>query len=141
MQLRCHFREPDCGRLMLDQYAPALHVVLDVLCGALESRNADAEVLRGLDDAAGARIMSGATRDRIILREAVIARDPAILEHHFAVVHEATAERLVAAHDGEPGRAARNEEARGPLFHGIARPRVGIDDVELGVVTVAHELL
>ena len=71
----------------------------------------------------------------------MVLRHRAVLEHDLAVVHEAPAERLVAARHREARRVARHEEARGALGH--ARPGLGrgVDDVELGVVAVGDELL
>ena len=56
-----HVGEPQRHRLMLDQDAAALHVVLHVLRRRLEGAHADAEILRRLDDLAGTEIDAGRT--------------------------------------------------------------------------------
>ena len=101
---------------MLDQDAPALHVVLHVVGGGLEGVHTDAEILRRLDDLAGTEIDAGLA-ERIVLHQQVIRRHPHVLEHQLAVVHEAAAERLVAARDGQPRRVARDQKTRRALQH------------------------
>ena len=64
-----------------------------------------------------------------------------VLEHHLAVVHEAAAERLVAARHREALGLARHQERRRALQHADFRIGVGIDDVKPGVVAVGDELL
>ncbi len=135
-----HFGEPQRHRLMLDQDAAALHVVLHILRRRLEGAHADAEVLGRLDDLAGTEIDAGRTH-RAILHQQVIVRHEHVLEHHFAVVHETAAERLVAACDREPFGFARHQERRGALQHADLGIAIGVDHVEAGVVAVGDELL
>ena len=104
-----HVGEPQRHRLVLDENAPALHVVLHVVGGHLEGTHADAEVLRRLDDLAGTEIDAGLA-ERVVLDQQMIFRHAHVLEHQLAVVHEPATERLVAARDGEPGRVARHQE-------------------------------
>jgi len=107
---------------VLDEDAPALHVVLDVVRGALECRHAHPEVLRGDDDLARPEIEPGLGHGDV-LDEAMVPRHRAVLEHELAVVHETAAQCLVAARDGEARGIARHEEARGPLGDARARLR------------------
>ena len=71
----------------------------------------------------------------------MIVRHEHVLEHHLAVVHEAAAERLVAARDREALGLARHQERRRALQHADFRIGVGVDHVEAGVVAVGDELL
>ena len=80
----------------------ALNIVLHVIGGAFVGRHADAEILRRLDDFARAEI-NARLAQRVALDQQMVPRHPAILEHDLAVVHEAAADRLVAARDGQPG--------------------------------------
>ena len=59
----------------------------------------------------------------------------------LAVVHEAAAERLVAARDGQPRRVARHQERRSALQHADLGIGVGVDHEQAGVVPVRDELL
>ena len=140
LDLGRHVGEPDRHRLVLDQNPAALHVILHVVGGDLEGAHADAEILRRLDDLAGLEIDAGAA-ERIAFGQQVVLRHPHVLEHQLAVVHEAAAERLVAARDGQPGRVARHQEARRALQHADLRIGVGIDHEQAGVVAVGDELL
>src|SRR6266446_3326866 len=74
------------------------------------ARDAHAQVFRGLDDLAGLEVDPG-LRERLVLHQQVVLGQAHILEHELAVIHEAAAERLVAARDGEARGAARHEEA------------------------------
>ena len=105
-----------------------------------KARDADAEVLRRLDDLAGTEIDAGLA-ERVVLDQQMVFRHAHVLEHQFAVVHEPAAERLVAARDREPRRVARHQERRRALQHADLRIGVGIDDVKSGVVAVGDELL
>ena len=105
-----HVGEPQRHRLMLDQDAAALHVVLHVVRGHLEGAHADAEILRRLDDLARPEIDAGLA-ERVVLDQQMVFRHAHVLEHELAVVHEAAAERLVAARDRQPRRVARHQEA------------------------------
>ena len=135
-----HVGEAQRHRLVLDQDASALHVVLHVVGGHLEGAHADAEVLRRLDDLARAEIDAGLA-ERVVLDQQMVVRHEHVLEHQLAVVHEAAAERLVAARDREPRRVARHQERRRALQHADLRIGVGVDHVEAGVVAVGDELL
>ena len=106
-----HVGEPQRHRLVLDQDAPALHVVLHVVGGHLEGAHADAEILRRLDDLAGPEIDAGLA-ERVVLDQQMVLRHAHVLEHQLAVVHEPAAERLVAARDVSPGvsRGTRNDD-------------------------------
>ena len=64
-----------------------------------------------------------------------------VLEHHLAVVHETTAERLIAARHRKALGLARHQKRRGALQHADLRVRVGVDDIKAGVVAVGDELL
>ena len=135
-----HVGKPQRHRLMLDQNAAALHVILRIVCGHFEGAHADAEIFRGLDDLAGPEIDAGRT-ERGVFDQHMIVRHEHVLEHQLAVVHEAAAERLVATSHREPLGVARHQERRRALHHADLRIGVGIDDVEPGVVTVGDELL
>ena len=115
-----HVGEPQRHRLMLDQDAAALHVVLHVVGGVLEGAHADAEILRRLDDLAGTEIDAGLA-ERVVLDQQMVVRHAHVLEHQLAVVHEAAAQRLVAARDREARRVARHQERRGALQHADLR--------------------
>ena len=123
---RRHVGEPQRHGLMLDQDAAALHVVLHIVGGGLEGAHADAEVLRRLDDLAGAEVDAGLA-ERVVLHQQMIVRHAHVLEHHLAVVHEAAAERLVAARDGEALGLARHEEDEVPCSMPTLRIGVGVD--------------
>src|SRR5919198_3060174 len=71
----------------------------------------------------------------------MVGRYAAVLEHELAVIHEASAHRLVAARDGKPRRSARHEKARGALKHADRWIGVGVNDEKACVVAVADELL
>ena len=98
-----HVGEAQRHRLVLDQDAAALHVVLHVVGGALEGAHADAEILRRLDDLARPEIDAGLA-ERIVLDQQMIVRHAHVLEHQLAVVHEPAAEGLVAARDRQARR-------------------------------------
>ena len=125
---------------MLDQDAAALHVVLHIVGGELEGAHADAEIFRRLDDLAGPEIDRGLA-ERVALDQQMIRRHPHVLEHQLAVVHEAAADGLVAARDGQPRRAARHQKTRRALHHADLRIGVGIDHEQAGVITIRNELL
>ena len=140
VQFGNHLAHAHRHRLMLDEDATALHVVLHVLRGGLEGRHAHAEVFGGDNDFAGAEVDARA-RHGDVLHQAVIFGHFAILEHDFAVVHKAPAEGFVATGDGQAYGVTRHQKARGALGDARAGQGSGIDYVKLGVVTVGDELL
>ena len=125
---------------MLDKDAATLHIVLHIVSRFFKRAHAHTQVLGGDHDLAGAKVNTRA-RHRHVLHQTMILRHFAILEHQFAVVHKAPAQRLIAARDGQALGAARHQKTRCAFAHARARQRGGVDHVELGVVAVGNKLL
>ncbi len=94
----CHVGKAQRYGLMLDQDTPTLHIVLNVVSGGFEGADANAKILRRLDDLSRPEIDAGGAQS-VVLHQQMVVRHKHILEYHLAIVHETAAERLIAARD------------------------------------------
>jgi hypothetical protein len=136
----CHLGKPERNRLVLDENPPTLHVVLRVIRGHLESAHPDTETFRRLQDLARLKI-DPQPGERFVLDEKGFFRHAHVFQGQFTIVHGPATKSLVAARDSQSRRATRHQETRRTMLITGTRLGIGIDDVQLGIITIRDELL